>query len=165
MRRQVVARIVGGGDQVDPEPPVERPGPEGRRGERVGDLVVDRVRGRGRGPDLDAEDVGQLHLQPVAHRRAAVDRPVCAERAKRLTGLLFGERTLADTELRQAHAVGVQQPVDVVVGGDQQRGRVTEREVVGEPAGRHVAVRGDDRQLGHRRVQPTGHGPQRRVGR
>ena len=37
----------------------------------------------------------------------------------------------------------------VVVGRDQQRGRVGERDVVGQPLRRHVAVRGDDRQALH----------------
>ena len=54
---------------------------------------------------------------------------------------------LADAEVGQRNAVGVQHPVDVVVRGDQQRRRVAERGVVGQPLRGHVPVRGDDRQV------------------
>src|SRR5665811_2113004 len=46
---------------------------------------------------------------------------------------------------RLLHAHGVQEPVDVVVGAEQEAGGVGPGRIVGDPLRRYVAVRGDDR--------------------
>ena len=60
--------------------------------------------------------------------------------------------------------MGVQHPVDVVVRGDQQRRRVVEWDVVGQPLRRHVAVRRDDRQILDTLVQLPGDRAETRLG-
>ena len=59
----------------------------------------------------------------------------------------------------QWHPVRVQQPGDVVVGLQQQAGRVGERRVVDQQPRVDVPVRGHDRQVPHRVVQPGGDRP------
>ena len=86
---------------------------------QLGDLIIDLVRGVSAWLDLDVEDLTQLGVEPEPHRRAAISAPVRAQRAKRLTGLLFTQVRLADAELGQFDAMGMQHSVDVMVRRDQ----------------------------------------------
>ena len=85
-----------------------------------GDGVVDLVGGVGGRHQIDAEDLGQLALEPEPNRGAAKHRPMRAEMAKRGPRLLWGEGALPHPEVGQADPAGVQQPIHVVVGGEQQ---------------------------------------------
>ena len=135
---------------------VQRPRTEVRGLQRGVDRVVDLVGGLLGGDQVDAEDVGELGLEPELDRGAAVGLPVRAQDAEGVAGLLGGELRLADAEVGQRHAVGVHHPVDVVVRGDQQRRGVVERGVVGQPLRRDVPVRGDDRQVADSVVELSG---------
>jgi len=163
--RQVVARIVRGGDELDLEAVVQRARQERRRLQLLGDRVVDLVRGLGRRGDVDPEDVGELGLEPELDRAAPVDLPVGAEEAERVAGAVGAEVLLTHAEVGERDPVGVQHPIDVVVGRDQQRGRVAERHVVGQPLGRHVPVGGDDGQVADGLVDLTRDGAQRGISR
>lgn len=136
---EVVARVVRRGQDLDAEPLEQGPGPELRGRQRRGDAVVDLVGGVGRGADVDAEEFHQLDLHPVAHRGPAVGGPVLAERPERPAGPV-GVQGGAHPQVAEVDALGVQHPRHVVVGGDEQRRRVPEGGVVGEPRRRHVAV-------------------------
>ena len=162
---EVVARVVGGGQHLDAEPLEQRPGPVGVLGEPLGDLVVDRVRGLCRRPDGDVEDLGELRLEPVPRRRTAEQGPVLAQPAPHLAGLRLGELAAAHAEVVQRDAAGVQEAGDVVVGRDEERGRIRERHVVGEHAGVDVPVRREDRQVAHDVVDPPRDGADPRLGR
>ena len=72
---------------------------------------------------------------------------------------------LQDMEFWQFHPTGVHEPTDIVVGRDEQAGRVVERDVLGDPLRRHMTVRRDDRQVFHRGIQAPGDGPRRRFRR
>jgi hypothetical protein len=160
---QVVARVVRGGQHLDAEALQQRPRPEVGPAHRRRDLVVDRVGGGGGRPYGHPEDLGELALQPEPARRAAEGVPVGAQRPPGRPRPVGGCRA-AGAEALQRNAVGMQQPGDVVVGGDQQGGRIPERDVLRDPVGRHVPVRGDDRQVAHRGVEPARDAAGRRVG-
>ena len=140
-RSRTARRAPGGGRRRWPA--ARRPGRRSRRPSRPS------------GRSVDVEDVGQLGLEPAAHRRAAVDVPVRAEQPPHLPGLRLRQAGRADPERVQPDPAGVQQPGHVVVGGDEQRGRIGERLVVEQQPGVDVAVRGDDRQLPNGVVQPS----------
>ena len=127
VRGEVVARVVGGGQDRDPEPLEQGARPEGGLGEPRRQLVVDRVRRRGGRTALDAEDLHQLVLEPVADRRAAEDVPVGAHPPPDVPRLRLGRGPCADPERVERDARGVQQAGHVVIGRHQQRRRVGER--------------------------------------
>jgi hypothetical protein len=165
VRRQVVARVVGGREHRDPEPLEERARPVRVLGEPVRDVVVDRVR-RVRGRTLrDLEDLSQLRLQPEAHRRAAVHVPVRAQQSPHLARAVLGERTLADAERVEADARRMQQPRHVVIGRHEQRRWIRERLVVEQQLRGHVTVRRDHRQVANGLVEPARDLARARVGR
>jgi hypothetical protein len=145
--RQVIARVVGGGQHLDLETFVQCPGPELRVGETAADLVIYLVGGLGTRSNRDTEDLTQLGVQPEPHRSAAVSAPMRAKDSERIPGCLLGQRALPDTERGQLYAVRVQDPVDVMVRGDQQGCRIAERDVLGQPLRRHMSVWRDDRQI------------------
>ena len=153
MRGEVVARIVGRGQDRDPEPVVQRARPEGGLGEPRGQLVVDRVGRRRRRPERDAEDLHQLVLEPVADRRAAKHVPVRAHPPPHGARRLLRQRPLRDAELVEPHARRMQQPRHVVVRRHQQGCRVSEWLVLEQHARVHVPMRRDHRQLAHSAVQ------------
>ena len=98
--------------------------------------------------------LGQLGLEPEAHRRAPEQVPAFAQQPPRRPRRVFGERALPDPEVVEPDPVGVQQPRHVVVGGHEQRRRVGERLVVEQQPRIDVTVRRDHRQVTHRVVQP-----------
>ena len=130
---------------------------EGVGGQLGVDRVVDLVGVVGRGALVDAEDVDQLHLHPVLHRRAAEQLVVRGEDAPRLAGLFVAELAAdRDAEVGQVDALAVQDAVHVVVGREQQVGRVPERDVVGDPHRGHVPVGRDDGEVLDLLVQLAG---------
>ena len=161
---QVVARVVGGGQHLDAEALEQRARPEvgsAQRARRSG------RRSRRRWPRTAGRS-------PRRCRRArSPARTGSACRGRRPSGCTAPARprgrrpasSAAPPAPRSSSGTpcGVQQPDDVVVGGDQQRGRVAERDVLGDPLRRHVPVRGDDRQVAHRGVEPTGDAAGRRA--
>ena len=156
VRGQVAAGVVRGRQDRDPEPLVERARAIGVGGQPLGDPVVDRVRRLGRRHQVHLEDVRELCLEPPPHRRAAVDVPVRAQQPPHLPGLRLVQRAAAHTERVQPDPAGMQQPGDVVVRSDEQRGRIQERLVVEQQPRIDVPVRGDDRLVLHGLVEPPG---------
>src|SRR5690348_15060858 len=79
----------------------------------------------------------------------------------------FGDSAVATghTEGLELHTLAVQHPEDVVIRDDQQRRRIGERLVVGEPSRIGMAVRTDDRQIADRLVQMPRDLSRRRIGR
>ena len=61
------------------------------------------------------------------------------------------------------HALAVEHAEDIVVGRDQQLGRIGEGFVQREPGRIGVAVRADDRQVLDFGIQPAGHGARLRI--
>jgi hypothetical protein len=161
---QVVAGVVGRGEDRDAEALVQRARAVGPVGEPLGDLVIDDVCGLGRRTHGDAEDLGELRLEPEPDRRPAVRGPVRAQQPPCGARVLLGQRTLADPERIDRDARRVQHPGDVVVRRDEQRCRVAERGVGEQDPGIDVPVRGDDRQLPHRVVEPPRDGADARIG-
>ena len=79
---QIVARVVGSRDHLDLELLMQRPRLELRRGETVGDLVIDLVSGFGARPHRDPEGLTQLRLKPEPHRSAVIGAPVRTQGAE-----------------------------------------------------------------------------------
>jgi hypothetical protein len=144
---QVVERVVGGGEHVYAEAPEQLARPELRGGEDVVDGVVDLVGGLGAELLVDAEDGGESLVEPVPGGGPVEQVPVPGESAPDLPGW----RVRA--EVVERHTRRVEQPGDVVVLDDEQVGRVRKGCVEVEQPGRHVAVRRDDRVVGHALVQ------------
>ena len=165
MGRQLADRVVGGGQDLEPEPVVERPRPHPGRRQALGDGVVQSVGGGGRRPGAHPEDVDEFGLQPRPHGRSGEHVPMGAERPPGRAGTSLVEIAPTDPEVLEGHATGVEQAGHVVVGGDQQRRRIGERGVVDQQGGIDVTVRGQERCVGHRGVEATGHRPRRRVRR
>src|SRR5699024_1358297 len=145
VRGEIVDRVVGGGQHGDVELVEQGAGPVLGPGELLGDLVVQRVGGAGVQHGLQAEDIVELVLHPVAGGGAGVGVPVLGQQVPGAAGGGLVQRALAHAEVREVHAAGVHQAVDVVVGRDEQRGRVTERLVVEQQPGVDVPVGRDDR--------------------
>src|SRR5690606_6284627 len=71
--------------------------------------------------------------------------PVRGQQVPGPAGGLLVQRALAHAEVGEVHAARVHEPVDVVVRGDEQRGRVAEGLVVEQEARIDVPVGRDDR--------------------
>ena len=149
MLPQIRGRGVGGGDDLDVEPVEQCARAELSVGDALGDPVIDRVSRFGAGDQFDPEHLDQLVFQPVAGRRAAEELPVLAEGTPDLARVGL-DRAAVEPRYAQAgrlDALGGQHPEHVVVGNDQQLGRVGERAVVGEDLRFHMPVHADQRQV------------------
>jgi len=131
------------------------------------DGVVDFVGSLGAGTLGDTEDTHQLVGHPIAHGSAVVDGPMGTESAPSVAVVLFGHVGPGDRDAkrRQVYPVGMHQPVDVVIRGQQQAGRVVEGRVLGNPDRRNVTVWGDDREITSLCIDPSGDLADRFVGR
>lgn len=159
VRGQRVERVVRRREHLDAEPAEQAARPVVRPPQHGGDLVEEGVRvARRRLPD--AEDVVQFAGDPVAAGGAGERRPARAEGAPDVPC----RRLRGRPQPVQSGPVGMQQPGDVVVRGDEERSRVRERHVVGEQVRVDVAVRGQDRCVFHEREQLPRHRPDVRVG-
>jgi hypothetical protein len=118
---QVVGRVVGGGQRGQVERAVQRAGPVARLGQPPGQLVEQLVGGVRTRLHPHLEHIVQLRLQPLPGRRSQEQRPVRAEGAPHLPrpGRRAAPLAVGQPEPLQGHPVGVQQPGDVVVRGDQ----------------------------------------------
>ena len=120
--------------------------------------AVGALRGQ---PLVDAEHRVERVVEPQARRRAAKQRDSSARTSARCARASYADVASERTPRRHAerlerNALAVEHPEHVMVGHDQQRRRVGERRVVGEPLRIGVAVRADDRQVAHRRVERRG---------
>lgn len=160
VRRQVVLRPLGGGQEADVEPVEQRP-----RLERVGrELFVDRVvimiRSARIERHVEAEHLAEHMAQPHRRGRAAEEvgmfgeRPPCRARiGRRHPGLARHAQVVERHTLRIEHAV------DVVIRREQQFGRVRPVGVGREPGRIGMPVRADDRQPGHFGIERTRDAP------
>ena len=102
----------------------------------------------------------------MPRRRAAEQMIVRGERVPDPACVLLDRRAVParDAEVLEPHALAVEHPEHVVIGRDEQRRRIRERRVVGEPLRIGVPVRADDRQVLDRRVEASREVARRRVG-
>jgi hypothetical protein len=160
--RVLGARIIGGGKDLQVETGEEGAGPELGAGQAGGDGVVALVGPFAGQGQLDAEQLVQLVLQPQPAGRAPQGVPVDTEVAPDLPGSV---RTRPLAQRLQRDTDGVEDPQNVVIGADQERGRVGERAVSVEQPDVDMAVDGDQREPGDAGQQLTGHGPGGRIHR
>jgi hypothetical protein len=154
--RQAVAGGVGGGEHLDVEALEQRARTELGADEPLGDLVVHAVGGGRRELHPHAEQLVQLVVEPHARRGAAEQVVVLGEAPPDHARVaLEGHAAGAVARLRPLHrdaqrfqgdALGVEHPEDVVVGRDEERRGLGERQVVGEEGRVDVAVRADEGQ-------------------
>lgn len=147
---QPVERAFGRGDHLDTEPLEQRARTEGIGREHFGDVVEVEDGRLGIEPHLQPEDFGKDPVEPHPRRRAAEQVVALGQEPPRLARVGVG---IADPQRLQRHALRIEHAEYVVVGHEQQIGRVAESRVAAKPRGIGVAVRADDRQLGHRRVE------------
>ncbi len=139
---EVVERVVGGGEHLDPELLEKGAGPEARLAKPRLDEVEQPVGVLGRRMLVDAEQLHERVLQPVPRRGAGVEVPVLAEGAPhRARRRGRPSRRIRDAETCEVDAGRVHQPRDVVVEPDEQLGGVSEGCVPGEDARVDVPVR------------------------
>ena len=131
-----------------------------RLGQPLGELVVDLVGGvRAAAAWSTPKTVAKRLLQPQPRRRAAEQVPVLGEACARSSGRRSRpgrRRGVGTPSCGRRDALAEQHPGQVVVGHDDQPGRVRERRVVGQDARVDVAVRGDQRQVPGVRVELAG---------
>ncbi len=161
-----IERRFGRRDHFDVETLEQRARTElGRREARV-DPVEAAVRRLGRQPFVDAEHRRERVVEPHARGRAAEQVKVFGERVP-YPARVRRDRTAIvarNAQVLESYALAVEHPEHVVVRRDEQRRGVGERRVVGEPLRIGVAVRTDDGQILHRRVQAARESADRRVG-
>ena len=146
-----IERRFGRGDHLYIEALEQGSGAKGRGRQGFIDAVEIEVRRRRFQLDFKAECLGEDPVQPLARGRSA----------KRMEPFGEGSPNLARTDLRgravllgyaervQGNPQTVEHPKDVVVGLDQELGCILEGGVGGEPGRVRMAVRADDRQIGH----------------
>ena len=162
---EVVDGRVGGREQLDVEAVEQSARPEAGLRQLLGDAVVDRVRALGRGLHVDAEDLDQLVLEPVAAGSGAEQVPLAAEPAPDDPGVgLAGAAVAArDAEVLQRDPLRGEHPGDVVVGHHEELGRVGVRRVGDQVRGIDVAVHADEGQVAGRGEDLPGDDPHRRL--
>ena len=148
-------RRIGGGDDLDAESVEQRARAERIIGETLGDLVIGLVCGRAVEPDAHTEHVAERVIEPQPRRSSpeqvhvAGEGPPCVARS----GHVANSVGRPDAERLERHALAVEHPHEVVVGRDEQVGRIGEGFVVGEPSWIGVAVRAQQGKVGDLVVQ------------
>ena len=114
---------------------------------------------------VEAEHFDEDLLQPKARRGAEEQVPVVGEELPDVARVDVGTGAIAAGNAKgvEIDAARVKHPEDVVVGNDQQFGRVGEGGIVGEPGRIAVAVRGDDRHPVEALVELAGDAPLYRI--
>jgi hypothetical protein len=97
-------------------------------------------------------------IEPDARRRSPEERMVAGENVPDLARILLDRSTVAprDAEILEAHTLAVEHPENIMVRCNEQRRRIGERCVVGEPLRIGMPMRAHDRQILHRRIQCAG---------
>src|SRR5581483_7421600 len=105
--------------------------------------------------------------EPRARGRSAEEVPVAREQPPYRARVPLARRAVEAgyADGFQGDALAVQHPEDVMVRNDEERRRVGERLVVGEPGGVRVAVRTDDGERSHTPVEAASDRALARVGR
>ena len=159
MVREQVERRFGRRDDFDVEALEQRARSELRLRETFVDAVEIAVGGFRSQPLADAEHCIERVVEPdsrgcspeqVVMRGECLPDRACVPPAARTPGCVVTSR---NAEIVQPQALAVQHSEDVVVRGDQQRRRIRERGIVGEPLRVRVPVRTHDRQVLYDRVQ------------
>ncbi len=163
---QIRAGVIRGRQYGNVEALIQRPGRELGRVQGGVDLVVDVVRGGGRRAHLHPEYVVEDLGEPGLHRRTRQPVPVLAQQPECCPRLLRTQLAAhRHAQVRQLHpGQGVQQPVGVVIRGQQQAGGVGEGDVLGQPLRRDMPVGGDDGRVGDLGQQFPGHATRSRIG-
>jgi hypothetical protein len=130
-------------------------------------VVVELVGGIGAELLVDAEDLGEGVVEPHLRRGPAEEPVVLGEAPPDRPAVHFGRIAFGggDAELAGGDALAVEHPGQVVVGDDEQAGRVGERAVLRHQARVDVPVGADQRQVGGALVELAGDRPGALVGR
>ena len=134
MCSQRVERVVGGGQHFEVEPAEQGPRPE----LGLSQPLREQIEVARRGIVRDPEQMVELAGDPVAGGGPGEGRPTGAELRPHVTRF-GGEQAI------EPNAVGMQQAGHIVVGGDEQGGRIGEGPIVGQHARVDVAVHRQDR--------------------
>ncbi|MNX42751.1 hypothetical protein D3C86_731760 [compost metagenome] len=164
---QRVERALGRGQDLDVVAVEQGPRLEGLGLQRGVDDVIVVVRRLGRQADVDAEGLGIDPVVPHARRRAPEQMIVLGEAPPDLAWVRLDRAAVGPRhpQVLHRHPLRVQHAEDVVVGRDQQLGRVGEVFIAREPTGVGVTVRANDRQTLHFGVEASRHAAGVGVGR
>ena len=152
-----VERRFGGGDHLDAEPFEQRARAEFGGGEARRDVVVIMVGGAGIELDIQPEGLGEDPVEPHPRGRAPEQMIVPGQDAP---GLARIDRRCGSARHRcqpkrfQRNSLAVEHAEHVMVRLQQQRGRILERRIAGEPGRIGMAMRADDRQITDRVIKP-----------
>ena len=166
MRRQVVLRPLGGGEEADVEAVEQRP-----RLERVGrqlrvDRVVIMIGGAGIERHVEAEHLAEHMPQPHRRGRTAEQMGMLGKGAPGSARIgRRHARFVGHAQRVQRHALRIEHAINIVIRREQQFGGVRPVGVGGEPGRIGVPVRADDRQPGHFGIERAGDLPRAVLGR
>jgi hypothetical protein len=154
MRLERIVRALGGGEEFDSEPVEQRTRAERVGREPLGDAVEIQVARRRIERDVEPEHLGEDVIEPRLRRRAAEQVVVTGERAPGLARVGIGcAVTRRHTEAIERDALAVEHAEQIMVGRQQQAGRVAPARVGREPARIGMAVRRNDRQRRDLRIE------------
>jgi hypothetical protein len=107
----------------------------------------------------------ELVVEPDAGRCSAEEVVIVGEALPDRSRISFDGRAVARRNPQRLHrqAARVQQPEDVVIRNDEERGRLGKRRILVEQRGVDVPVRADEGQLAGLVVERARHIPDRRV--
>ena len=164
---QVVERRLGGGQRLDVETFEQRARTELRLLQFLGDGVVGLVGVGRRQRDRRVEHARQHPVEPHARGRAAEQVVVAGKQPPDLARIALGHPAIdaRHAEVFELDALAVEHAKHVVIGREQQAGRIGERHVVREPFRIGMPVRADDRQVLDEAVEFAGDGSRGRVDR
>ena len=143
-----IERVLGGRQHLDAEPVKQRPRPELRLCQAFGDPVVVCVGGLRAKWLVQVEKLLEGEVQPQPGRCAAEQMVVFGKAAPDRAHVRLGRPSIERqySERLVGDSLADQHAQDVMVGPDQQRGRIGERRVGCKPLGIAMPVRADDRQ-------------------
>gem|GEM_PF-6743295 len=161
----MVAEVRGGRvcrrDDLDIEAIKQFSRAESRVGNAIGDLVIDGIRGFGTRNLINAEDLDELVLQPIARRRTAEELPILAEGVPDLPRVGLDRATIEPRHSKASRldALRCQHAEHVMIRNYQQLRRVGERRILREHLWFHVSVHADKRQILRRVIDFSGDAP------
>jgi len=146
---QRVERVLGRGEELDVEPLEQRTRAELLPLELCGDRVETEIGGFAVKPHVQPEHLGEHPVEPDSRRRSPKQVVPLGEDAPRFPRIGRG----ADAKRLQRHALRMEHAEQVMVGLEQQLGRVAEGLVEREPGGIGVPMGADDRQRRHGAIE------------
>ena len=152
---QIVERALGGGDHLDVEALEKGARAESVLGQAVRDPVVMRIGVGGGERFIDAEQGLQHIVEPQTRRRATEQVIVLGKAPPDGAALGFDRCSVKarHPKVLETDALAEQHAVDVMIGNDEQPGRIGKGLVERIPAWIRMAVGTDDGQAGNPLIQ------------